>query len=203
LRNFGALSNAAYADVYSEGRIENTGSITNFGTIENHCGELVNTGTWIGNGAGQPPLLARRCRRAVEHASNWSNGIVPPANGSIVVMSGTATLDFSLDFSGFMLLDARSRGDRSGVTFTNHGTVRVSGGSNFPGTTSLRNQGTFINEATLENSNHFINEGVFANNRTIRAGGSTGLFINSGTWGTSPPASSPRRGSTTAPAGSW
>lgn len=186
LRNFGALSNAAYADVYSEGRIENTGSITNFGTIENHCGELVNTGTWIGNAPVNPHCWRGGAGGLWSTPSNWSNGIVPPANGSIVVMSGTATLDFSLDFSGFMLLELGHVVIAPGVTFTNHGTVRVSGGSNFPGTTSLRNQGTFINEATLENSNHFINEGVFANNRTIRAGGSTGLFINSGTWGNQP-----------------
>lgn len=199
-RNFATLSNVAFADVYSEGRFESSGAITNFGTIENHCGEFVNSGTWIGN-APINPHCWRGGSGLWSTPSNWSNGVVPPANGSIVVGSGTATLDFSVGFSGFLLLELGHVVVAPGVTFTNHGTVRVSGGGNFPGTTSLRNQGTFINEATLENGNHFINEGVFSNNRTVRAGGSTGLFINSGTWGNQPTGVVTSQGIDNAPSG--
>lgn len=182
LRNFGSLVNNAGADVYSEGRIENAGSIANSGMIENHCGEFINSGTFTGN-----HLINPHCWRAVSGSlwstpSNWSHGVVPPANGDLVIRSGLATLDFNLDFSGSLLINGHMV-ISPGVAFTNRGAVQVSGGNNFPGTTSLLNRGTFINEASLQNGDHFINEGVFANHGTISAAGATGLFINSGTWG--------------------
>jgi hypothetical protein len=185
-RNFRTMTNSAGADVYSEGRFENWASIANMGTIENHCGIFVNAGTITGNAAVNPHCWRGGSGGLWSTPSNWSHGVVPPTNGYLVIKSGTATLDFSLSFSGTLLLELGHLVVGPTGTFTNHGFVRVSGGTNLPGTTSLRNQGAFINVATLENGNHFINEGVFANYATIRAGGSTGLFINSGTWGNQP-----------------
>lgn len=184
LRNFGALTNGPGADVYSKGRIENAGSIANSGTVENHCGAFVNTGTftgfpliaphcWVGGAAGQWSL-----------PSNWSNGVVPPANGYAVIGSGTATLGFNLNFLGTLLLEGGHLMIAPNVAFTNFGFVSLAAGT--PGGTTVRNQGVFLNRATLENSNWFINEGTFTNFSTIRAVGSVGTFVNSGNWTNQP-----------------
>lgn len=186
LRNFGALKNGPAADIYSKGRIENAGSIANSGTVENHCGTFVNTGTLTGYALLDPHCWVGGSTGLWSTPSNWSHGVVPTSNAYAAIESGTATLDFNfnLSFFGTLLLDSGHLVVAPNVTFTNYGALILGAGA--PGATTLRNQGVFHNRGTLENSNRFINEGTFANFATVRAGGVVGTFVNSGTWGNQP-----------------
>jgi hypothetical protein len=184
LRNFGHLANGTGADVFSRGRIENAGSIANSGTFENHCGAFVNTGTFTGASRIDPHCWTGGAAGLWSAASNWSHGVVPPYSAYAVIGSGTATLDLNVNFLGMLLLESGHLVVAPSVTFTNYGTVVLDGAH--PGTTTLRNQGVFLNLAIVENSNRFINEGTFSNFSTVRAGSAVGTLVNSGTWGNHP-----------------
>ena len=181
LRNFGRLVNVAGADVYNKGRIENTGSITNNGTFENHCGVFVNAGVFTGLAVVAPNCWVGGADGKWNSPASWSTGVVPAPNGYAVIPSGTATIDFNLNFLGTLLLEGGHLVIAPNATFTNFALVSLAGGA--PGSSTVRNQGVFVNRATLENSNRFTNEGSFQNLATIRAAaGATGTFVNSGTW---------------------
>ena len=181
LRNLGRLTLVSGADVYNKGRIENSGAITNNGTFENHCGVFVNTGTFTGLAVVSPNCWVGGATGKWTVASNWSSGLVPAANGYAVIPSGTATIDFNLTFTGTLLVEGGHLVVAPNAAFTNSGFVSLAPGA--PGSSTIRNQGVFLNRATLENSNRFVNEGVFTNSATIRAATSAaGMFVNSGTW---------------------
>ena len=180
LRNFFRLVNGPGADVFSRGRIENTAAIVNNGTVENHCGVFVNTGVVTGFPLVSPHCWVGGAAGLWNVASNWSLGVVPPTSGYIAIESGTATLNVNLNFLGTLLLEGGHLVVAPGVTFTNFSFVSLAAGS--PGSTTVRNRGTFVNRATLENSNQFINEATFGNFSTIRSGGAVGTLVNSGSW---------------------
>ena len=180
LRNFGGLVNAGGADVLNKGRTENSGAISNSGTVENHCGVFVNTGTFSGFPLISPHCWVGGASGLWNVAANWSSGVVPSAGAYAVIPSGTATLNVNMNFLGTLLIEGGHLVIAPGVTFTNFSFVSLAAGA--PGSSTLRNQGTFANRSPMENSNQLINEGTFNNFSTIRAGSAVGTLVNSGTW---------------------
>ena len=181
LRNFGAMGVVSGADVFSKGRIENTGSIANNGAFENHCGVFVNSGTYTGLAVITPNCWIGGATGKWNVAANWSAGVVPGASAYAVIPAGTATVDANLTVTGTLLVEGGNLVVAPGVAFTNSAFLSLAAG--VPGSSTVRNLGVFTNRATLENSNRFVNEGSFTNTATIRAATSaTGTFVNTGTW---------------------
>lgn len=179
LRNLGRLVNGAGADVFSRGRIENAGTISNSGVVENHCGTFVNTGSFTGFALVNPNCWVGTAGQW-STASNWSHGVVPSAGSYVVIGSGAATLGFNMNFLGTLLLEGGELVVAPTATFTNFAFVSLAASA--PGASTLRNQGAFVNRATLESSGRFVNEGTFSNFSQVRAGSAPGTFVNSGTW---------------------